>query len=67
MAIGTAHLALKHGVMVRQAELQLFVAVARKTGRGISSRVNDIPPAAGLIEVATGRPLAHLAALYSRF
>ncbi len=62
MAIGAAHFAFQHRMMVRQLELCSHFQVTLETGLRVFPRVDDRVRRATALHVQTARPVARLAA-----
>ena len=62
VAGGAAHLALEHGMMMRQTELRLHIEVALETGLRVLLRVHDLANIAAALHMQTAGPMTRLAA-----
>jgi hypothetical protein len=62
MAIATAHLALKHWMMMRQLECRADFQVTLETGVRRLSRIDDRARTAASLDVQTPRPVTRFAA-----
>ena len=62
VAIGAAHFAFQHRMMVRQLELRPHFQVTLETGFRRLTRIDDRVRCAAALDVQTSRPMARLAA-----
>lgn len=64
MAIGTAHLTLQNGVMIREPEFEFLIEMAGKTNRWIFFGIDDRAFTAAVVHMNASRPVTHLTAIH---